>query len=74
MVFLRVAVLHRFYCINIYRPIPDEDVDGREMSEEEGLIDDSGSQDGRDSRHEKTPRSGEMTEERRQKLREIEVR
>ena len=44
------------------------------MSEEEGLIDDSGSQDGRDSRSEKTPRSGEMTEERRQKLREIEVR
>ena len=44
------------------------------MSEEEGLIDDSGSQDGRDSRNEKTPRSGEMTEERRQNLREIEVR
>lgn len=53
------------------QPLPEEDVDGREMSEEEGLIEDSTSQDGR---HDRTPRSGEMTEERRQKLREIEVK
>ena len=52
----------------------EEDLDGKEMSEEEGQIEDSESQDGRDSRSEKTPRSGAMTEERRQKLREIEVR
>ena len=61
-------------CVCVFRPLPEEDVDGREMSEEEGLIDDSTSQDGRDSRNERTPRSGEMSEERRQKLREIEVR
>ena len=54
------------------RPM-EEDVDGKEMSEEEGQIEDSESQDGRDSRSEKTPRSGAMSEERRQKLREIEV-
>ena len=51
----------------------EEDVDGKEMSEEEGQIEDSESQDGRDSRSEKTPRSGAISEERRQKLREIEV-
>ena len=44
------------------------------MSEEEGQIEDSELQDGCDSCSEKTPRSGAMTEERRQKLREIEVR
>ena len=42
--------------------------------EEEGPIEDSESQDGPDSHNEKTPRSGAMTEERRQKLREIVVR
>ena len=51
----------------------EEDLDGKEMSEEEGQIEDSESQDGRDSRSEKTPRTGAMSEERRQKLREIEV-
>lgn len=55
------------------QPLPEEDVDGREMSEEEGLIEDSVSPS-RDSRHDRTPRSGEMSEERRQKLREIEVK
>ena len=70
-----VSIHHKDICtikmLN-FRPLPEEDVDGREMSEEEGLIEDSVSPS-RDSRHDRTPRSGEMSEERRQKLREIEV-
>ena len=44
------------------------------MSEAKGQIEDSVSRDGCESRSEKTPRSGAMTEEGHQKLREIVVR